>query len=174
MVDQGRLEIPHPGQPHAYAALRTGARAAAGGCPVWGARVPGVVERAKCFINERHADPLTNLAIARHVGCSVSYLARAFRQQHGVTLGQQLRTVRARAGVELLEGSDLKMDVISRRVGFRGKANFYAAVRALTGKTPGDVRANRRVSSENRDLQNPRPRPDAGGDYRLGGHAVAS
>ena len=128
-----------------------------------------IVERASCFINERYADPLSNLAIARHVGCSVSYLARAFRQQHGVTPCQQLRQVRARAGVELLEGSDLKMDVISRRVGFRGTANFYAAVRSLTGKTPGDVRASRRVSGRNGDLPSPRPRRDGGGDDVLGG-----
>ena len=82
-----------------------------------------IVERASCFINERYADPLSNLAIARHVGCSVSYLARAFRQQHGVTPCQQLRQVRARwcrasGGVGSQDGRDIATGGLPRHSQF--------------------------------------------------------
>jgi AraC-like DNA-binding protein len=112
-----------------------------------------VAERARSLINERHAEPLTNAIIARHVACSPSYLSRAFRAVYGMAPGQYLQRVRARVGIELLQTTDLVVEVISRRVGFRAKSNFYAAVRAATGKTPGAVRgqsgrrARRRVFS---------------------------
>jgi len=105
----------------------------------------GVAQRAWAFINERHADQLTNLNIAGYMGCSRSYLARAFRRAYNMTPGQHLRNVRTLAGVNLLEMSDVTVEAISRQVGFKGKANFYAAVRSATSKTPGEIRGTRRA-----------------------------
>ncbi len=106
----------------------------------------GVAVRAWALINERYAERLTNLIIARYAGCSPSHLARAFRLAYDMTPGQHLRKVRTLAGINLLQTSDVTVDAISRRVGFRGKANFYAAVRRATGKTPGELREARRAN----------------------------
>jgi AraC-like DNA-binding protein len=104
----------------------------------------GVAERAWALINERYEDVLSTASIAAHVRCSVSYLTKTFRSSYGMTLGQHLRGVRARAGVELLYRTTLTVEAISRQVGFRAKSNFYAAVRSETGMTPRQLRGKGR------------------------------
>ncbi len=100
----------------------------------------GVAERTRTLIDEGFARSLGRRDLAQRVGCHVTYLARAFKRTYGVTIGEYLRRARAAKGLELLTTSAVPVETIARRVGFRGKANFYAAIRAATGKTPGQVR----------------------------------
>ena len=64
--------------------------------------------------------------------------------EFGVTVGRYLRDVRTHRGLERLRTSRLKVGAIAKLVGFRGKANFYAAVGRATGTPPVHVRARAR------------------------------
>ena len=97
-------------------------------------------------MNERYGESLTNEMIVRHVGCSPSYLVHTFRSAFGLTPGKHLRDIRVGAGLELLRTTVLSIENVSQKVGFRGKSNFYAAVRSTTGETPGAIRMAQRGS----------------------------
>ncbi|MFH8616951.1 helix-turn-helix domain-containing protein [Streptomyces sp. NPDC017979] len=79
-------------------------------------------------------------AMAAHAGVSQRTLARRFAEQLGTSPGQWLLGQRISAARELLEGSDLPLDAVARRVGLSSATNLRRRFLNALGTTPGAYR----------------------------------
>ncbi|OFW03461.1 MAG: hypothetical protein A3I61_16850 [Acidobacteria bacterium RIFCSPLOWO2_02_FULL_68_18] len=107
--------------------------------------------RAKAVIDDGYDSPLTLAAIAFQIGCHPRTLGRQYQQVFGMTVGDYIATVRIQRALDLLAHSDLKVEAISRLVGFQGKANLYRRLRRAVGMTPGQVRGLQRTHRRSND-----------------------
>jgi len=94
--------------------------------------------RAELASSFTRTDSLSELA--RRLHTSPFHLARVFRAHTGRSIVGHRRTLRARAGLELLFDSNLPVAEIAHRVGYPGHAQFSAAFRQVFGRSPIAVR----------------------------------
>jgi len=107
-----------------------------------------VAERMGEILDARFAEPLNADRLAREVGRSQHFVARAFRQRFGMTVPRyalQRRMAHARL---LLETTDLPVGEVAARVGVQDPHYFNKLVRRFLGASPSAVR--RRAAGERR------------------------
>jgi len=110
-----------------------------------------VFRDAAAIVRAELGRPLTLTDVARRVAASPRQLRRAFAQAGGTTFRSYLRDARVGRAEELLEGTDMPVKEISRRVGYRDASQFTKAFKRARGVTPSGFRAARGPS--------PLPRP---------------
>jgi len=76
------------------------------------------------------------LELAVLVGLSERQLMRAFRQQHGISVGQQVRIISIERSKRLLAAQRLAVKDIAVALGFAGPASFSHAFHRATGLRP--------------------------------------
>jgi len=82
-------------------------------------------------------------ALARRLGLNPAWLARAYRAAMGEGLHETSRRRRVERASTLLRGSDLPLAEIALASGFCDQSHMNRAFRALSGRTPLDVRKER-------------------------------
>ncbi len=117
--------------------LGEGARACGGprtrGKPAW-------LRRALELIHDGYAEPLTLSFVAREVGVHPAHLARTFRQQEGVSIGEYVRRLRIERATGELAGSSASIAGIGLRAGFFDQSHFSRVFRQHTGMSPAQFR----------------------------------
>jgi AraC family transcriptional regulator len=103
---------------------------------------PPWLERLRDLTGEVSPAPRT-AELARAMGVSGAWMARAYREWRGEGLGEALRRRRVEAAAHLLEATDRPLAQIAYEVGFCDQSHMNRAFNALIGRTPGAVRANR-------------------------------
>ncbi|MFB4265091.1 GlxA family transcriptional regulator [Nonomuraea sp. GTA35] len=84
--------------------------------------------------------PLTLTDLARHARMSLRTFARRFRDEVGTSPGRWLIQQRVARARELLESSDLPVEVIAARVGFGTAASLRQHLHAAIGVSPQSYR----------------------------------
>ncbi|MBB6547990.1 GlxA family transcriptional regulator [Nonomuraea rubra] len=84
--------------------------------------------------------PLTLTDLARHARMSLRTFARRFRDEVGMSPGRWLIQQRVARARELLEASDLPVEVIAGRVGFGTAASLRQHLHAAIGVSPQSYR----------------------------------
>lgn len=79
-------------------------------------------------------------ALAKHANLSVRQFGRRFRQEIGTTPLGWITQERIRVAQELLERSDLSIDVIGRKVGYASATQLREHFRRTVGTTPSKYR----------------------------------
>jgi AraC family transcriptional regulator len=102
-------------------------------CPI---RLKRVRELVECSLDT--APTISDLA--QDIGISPSHLRRLFKNSTGQTLHEYIEDVRVAQAKEMLANSQLRLKVISHRVGFSHPSAFSAAFRKATGESPRDYR----------------------------------
>jgi transcriptional regulator GlxA family with amidase domain len=95
-------------------------------------RLAGTLEWAASRLDEQ----ITVDELARHAHLSPRTFARRFQEATGTTPLRWLSHLRVRAARELLESSDLPVDVIAQRCGLGSAANLRLHLRRALGVTP--------------------------------------
>ena len=114
---------------------RTGIRTA----PPW-------LRQAREMIVEYFPETLKLTQIASEVGVHPVYLATAFRQKFGLTIGEFVRQLRIEhACAELVKG-DLPLATIAMQAGFVDQSHFSKVFKAYVGTTPAKYRRRLRSS----------------------------
>ncbi|QIS16634.1 GlxA family transcriptional regulator [Nocardia arthritidis] len=93
------------------------------------------------------ADPAVELAVpdlARHALMSERTFIRKFKAEVGTTPRRWLDAQRAARARELLETTDLPVEVVAAQAGFGSVTALRAHLRAATGATPAGYRRSRR------------------------------
>ncbi|AQZ60240.1 Transcriptional regulator containing an amidase domain and an AraC-type DNA-binding HTH domain [[Actinomadura] parvosata subsp. kistnae] len=85
-------------------------------------------------------EPLTLTDLARHARMSLRTFARRFRDEVGMSPGRWLIQQRVARARELLESSDLPVEVIAGRVGFGTAASLRQHMHAVIGVSPQSYR----------------------------------
>jgi AraC-like DNA-binding protein len=101
-------------------------------------------EQARRWIAGNWAGPLSIVRLARELHVHPRTLRRSFRKHLGVSVHQYWRDVRAREAVRLLQETSLKIEAIALLVGCKHRSTFYQMVTATTGKTPTEIRQERK------------------------------
>jgi len=107
--------------------------AASTGEPKW-------LGRVRQQIDDSYAEKLSLTDLAREAGVHSVHLARTFRENYGVTVGQYLRGRRIEAAARALRSSDTALVDIALDAGFTSQPQFCTAFRRLMGCTPGQYR----------------------------------
>ncbi len=108
---------------------------------------PGAVRRgcwlrdARELLHERAPAALTLSELAEAVGVHPVHLARSFRREYGVTVGQYARGLRLDWASAQLALADVSLAEVAAGAGFADQSHFTRAFRAYAGVTPGRYRA---------------------------------
>ena len=101
------------------------------------AQKPPLLVKAKEYIDESFASPISARDIAAGVGISESLLFKLFREHEDVTPTEYLRDVRLRkAESMLLSGAEVHVSDVARECGFADSAYFCKVFKDEMGMTP--------------------------------------
>ena len=104
-----------------------------GAAPPW-------LRQAREMIVEHFPETLRLTQIAAEVGVHPVYLATAFRQKFGITIGEFVRKLRIEhACAELMKG-DLPLTEIALQAGFVDQSHFSKVFKMYVGMTPHKYR----------------------------------
>lgn len=107
--------------------------------PVWLARA-----RRRIESSER----MTATELAGELDLNPRWLAHAYRSLTGEGLHETLRRRRVERAVQLLRSTDEPIAEIATAAGFCDQSHLNRALRLLTGRTPVEIRAERKQLSE--------------------------
>ena len=112
--------------------------------------VDDTVYQISQFIQENYSDPDLGLTmLAEEFDLSESYLSRLFRDKSGFRLGDFIEQIRIREAFQLLNDTDLNINVISEEVGYNSPQSFRRAFKRLFGVTPTQARSSSPQKSDN-------------------------
>jgi AraC family transcriptional regulator len=96
-----------------------------------------------CELLDGVRSPPSLTTIARTVGRHPVYVARAFREAFGCTIGTYVRRARIQRAEAALAGSTESLAQIAARLGFCDQSHFSKAFRRETGMSPAQFRLRR-------------------------------
>ncbi len=111
-----------PGEPHASPAIR----------------------RAYDLLRAHYAEPLSLADLAAATGRHPAYIATAFRQAYGETVGDCLRRLRVEHASRALAQSDMPLVEVAPSAGFGNQSHLTRVFKRATGLTPAAFRRERR------------------------------
>jgi YesN/AraC family two-component response regulator len=88
------------------------------------------------YINNHYMQELSLHLLAEKFYVSPYYLSRFFKEATGFTFVEYLNSVRIKEAKRLLERSSMKVNLISRKVGFGSVTHFGRVFKLVTGHTP--------------------------------------
>lgn len=100
-----------------------------------------LARRVALRISARCREPFDVRRLARELRVDETTVRREFRRVFGVTPRDDHLRARVATALELLAAGDQKISALARSVGYRDEKSFFTAVRRLTGRTPGELRA---------------------------------
>ena len=101
---------------------------------------PPWLKRVREMIVEHFSETLKLAQIADEVGVHPVYLATAFRQKFGVTVGEFVRQLRIEHACAELNKGDLPLAAIALQAGFADQSHFSKVFKSYVGMTPREYR----------------------------------
>ncbi|HEX5704381.1 MAG TPA: AraC family transcriptional regulator [Pyrinomonadaceae bacterium] len=105
-----------------------------GAAPAW-------LRQAREMLTEHFSENLKLTQIAAEVGVHPVYLATAFRQKFGVTVGEFVRKLRIEHACAELKREDLPLSAIALQAGFADQSHFSKVFKSHVGITPREYRS---------------------------------
>jgi AraC family transcriptional regulator len=104
-----------------------------GAAPLW-------LRQAREMVIEHFSETLKLTQIAAEVGVHPVYLATAFRQKFGVTVGEFVRKLRIEHACAELHKEDVPLSAIALQAGFADQSHFSHVFKTYVGMTPREYR----------------------------------
>jgi AraC family transcriptional regulator len=101
---------------------------------------PPWLRQAREMVVEHFSETLKLAQIAAEVGVHPVYLATAFRQKFGVTVGEFVRRLRIEHACAELYKQDLPLAAIALQAGFADQSHFSKVFKSYIGTTPREYR----------------------------------
>jgi len=108
--------------------------------------MPPWLKQAREMLVENFAENLKLTQIAGEVGVHPVYLATAFRQKFGITVGEFVRQLRIEHACAQLIKGDLPLAEIALHAGFVDQSHFSKTFKQYVGATPANYRRTVRSS----------------------------
>ena len=102
---------------------------------------PAWLGRVKDRVESEFRQRLTLESLAAEAAIHPVHLSRSFRRFSGCGLGEYVRRLRVRQACELMLASEMSLVEISFAAGFADQSHFTRACHAITGSSPGALRA---------------------------------
>lgn len=103
-------------------------------------KLPSYLIKAKEFIQEHYAEPLTLPQVANAVSVTAAYLSSSFSKYCGVNFVEYLTCYRMNVAKRLLRNFDLQIQEVAWKVGYADVSYFNRVFRRKTGQTPRSYR----------------------------------
>lgn len=105
---------------------------------------PAWLGRAEEVLRTRFAEPLSVAGVAAVAGVHPVTLARAWRREHGRSVGESLRRMRLESAAAELADTDAPIAEVAVRAGFYDQSHFTNSFRRYLRVTPAEYRRARR------------------------------
>lgn len=103
-----------------------------------------IIAQVRKYIEDNAEKEITLDIIARQVHLSPFYLCRLFKSQTGMNIISYLNILRIKKSMELLESTDLSIDMIAERVGYNDASYYCRMFKRHLGHTPDKWRKKRK------------------------------
>jgi len=101
---------------------------------------PADILRARNFIRECSADPLSLRGVARAAGLSAGHLSEKFKNVTGSKFVDYVARIRFEKACECLAKEQKRVSEIAFEVGFQSLSQFNRIFKKLSGKSPTEYR----------------------------------
>lgn len=101
------------------------------------------VQKAKTYMKENYASPLTLEMLAEHCGINKHHLCRLFKKAEHTSPLAYLRDRRMEAALSMLRTTELPVREVGERCGFDSPSYFGKIFREYMSMTPTDYRAKK-------------------------------
>jgi len=109
---------------------------------------PVEIWKARKFIHEYSDEALSLKKVAKAVNISGNHLSEKFKQVTGVKFTDYVARIRVGKARDLLGNSNLRISEIAFAVGFQSLSQFNRVFKKLSGQSPTQFRAARRIRSK--------------------------
>ena len=106
---------------------------------------PVEIWKARKFIEQHSAEELSLGMVAKTVNFNANYLSERFKQVTGVNFVEYVARIRFEKACDLLRNANPRISEIAFAVGFQSLSQFNRVFKRLSGKSPTQFRAARRV-----------------------------
>jgi AraC family transcriptional regulator len=108
---------------------------------------PKWLDSVKLMLDANFRQSLTLQSVASQVGMHPAHLARTFRRQFGMSVGEYIRDRRLEWSYKRLMSAEYKLAEIALAAGFADHAHFSRAFRSRYGMTPSECRTRIRAEA---------------------------
>ncbi len=98
------------------------------------------LDRVRQYLDEDFRAALDVPDLARRFGMSQNYLARLFRERHGMTMQRYLLSNRVELARHLLNTTDMPIKAVAIESGLSNPQYFHRQFRSVTGRSPSEER----------------------------------
>ena len=106
---------------------------------------PVEIWKTRKFIEEHSGEELSLRRVAKAVNIHPNYLSERFKQITGMKFVEYVARTRFQRACELLHNGDVRISEVAFAVGFQSLSQFNRVFKRLSGKSPTQFRAAKRV-----------------------------
>lgn len=100
------------------------------------------MQKAIDYIKENYSTNLNMAVVSNYISMNYSLFSFTFKQYTGTNFVNYLRNVRVGEAKKLLTETDMKVNEISKAVGYDHEKHFMKTFKNITGLTPSQYRNN--------------------------------
>ena len=106
------------------------------------------VETAKLYVKENYLEKINVDDVAQRVHMSVSWFSKQFKKETGMSFVDYINAVRIEKAKELLKNSNLTINEVYEKAGYKSRNHFYGLFRRYTGMSAHEYRKMIRNNSK--------------------------
>ncbi len=99
------------------------------------------IEKAKSFIAENIADPITVKDVADHVCLSAEYFTKFFKKETGQNIKEYITLTKVEAAKDMLEQSAIPVGMVALELGYTNFSHFSQVFKKYENMPPSEYRA---------------------------------
>lgn len=99
------------------------------------------VEKARSFIVENIANPITVMDVAEYVNLSAEYFTKLFKRETGQNIKEYIMQSKIAAAKDLLEHSNMSVSMIAMELGYSNFSHFTQVFKKYENCTPSEFRS---------------------------------
>lgn len=107
-----------------------------------------LIERVLAYIHNNYANEINLKTIASEFSINTAYLGQSFKKQTGESFTNYLNRLRVEKAIELMSKSNLKVNEISKAVGYYNISYYYTMFKKITGVSPNEYKVNSFLPSD--------------------------
>lgn len=98
------------------------------------------VEKAKTFISDHLADPITVRDVAEHMCLSAEYFTKLFKKETGQNIKEYITLTKVEAAKDMLERADIPVGMVALELGYTNFSHFTQVFKKYEKVTPSEYR----------------------------------